>query len=103
MARGEAVTDRDAGKFEGRSTGLGDAQFDRLDQRVEVNVAGHEFIKGIDHGHQRLLQVLRVPAHGVKKGTMGGPVKPPGHDGVVERFFRFFFPSQVCLLYTIIA
>jgi hypothetical protein len=55
----QPVAHADRGKLERGAAGLGDAELDRLAEGVEVDVAGHQLVEGVDHGHQRLFEVLR--------------------------------------------
>jgi hypothetical protein len=63
------------------AAGLGDAELDGLAQGVQVDVAGHELVERVHHGHQRLVEVLRPPAHGIEQRAVGGAIDTLGHDG----------------------
>ena len=71
VAHGDAVADADGRKFDRRTAGGGDAQLDGFGDVPQVHVAGDDFVKGVDHANQRLLQVFVAVAHGVKQGAVG--------------------------------
>ena len=79
VAGGDAVANRDGRKLQGSSPGFGDPQFNRLRDGVQMDMPGHEFVERIHHRHQRLFQMSGIPPHGIKKGTVGGPVKALGN------------------------
>ena len=81
MSGGQAIADRDGGELERGAAGLGDAELDGLAQGVQVDVAGHELVEGVHHGHQGLVEVLRPPAHGIEQRAVGGAIDTFGHDG----------------------
>ncbi len=84
VSRGDAVADRDAGKLQRRPPRLGHPQFDRLAERLQVNMAGHHFIEGVDDGHEGFVQILPAVAHGVEQGAVRGAVDSLGDDGTSQ-------------------
>ena len=91
VARGDAVADGDGGKFQGGPPGFRDPQFDGLGQGVQMDMPRHEFVEGIYHRDQRLFQMGRMPAHGVEKGAVGGPVQALGNGRTPKLPAIFFF------------
>jgi len=54
------------------------------EQLAFVDVPGHQFVERIHNAHQRLVQMLRLPAHGIEQRTVGGPLQSPGHGRATQ-------------------
>ena len=63
-------------KFSGRPTGFTDPLFDPLRQGPQMEMAGIDFVPGIDNADQGLAKVVVLKAHGPVQGPRIGPMQP---------------------------
>ena len=66
MAHGNAVTDRNGRKYDGRSACHGNSHFYSLHNLVQVHMPRHDFIVGADDTDQRTIQLLLCQSQRVK-------------------------------------
>ena len=58
MPHGNAIANRDGGKYDGGAAGHGHPQLDRLHNLVNIHVAGYDLVMGADNADQRTAQLL---------------------------------------------
>ena len=69
MAHGDAVIDGDGVELLGDAAGLLDLARDELAEILQVHVAGHELGERVDHGDDRLAEVLVLHAGGAPEAA----------------------------------
>ena len=101
MPHGNAIADTDGRELQRRTAGGSHAEFRRSGNLAQMDMPGNHLIERVANANQRLLQILRTIAHGMKQGTVSTARRSLLYNVTSHKYPAYLWKTQFFTKHTL--